>query len=318
MPVSIVIPAYNASRFIRECLDSVIAQTLDDWEAVVVDDGSTDDTGAIVTAYSAREPRIRLVSKVNGGLSDARNYGVGHARGEWVTFLDSDDCLLPRALEALTGGIDGETDAINARLVNGRSFRADSPAGRIPPATTVPVDNVLEGMLYQTHGIHSACGKLFRRSILIENPFVKGIMYEDMEFCLRVYPTLRRVKEVDYPVYFYRRNPSSFIHTFSPARLDALKVMRDTERRYASLYPALLPAVRDRRMSACFNALGLLSVYDKEGNYNSVADECLAVIREYRRASLFNPKVRLKNKIGILVSYSGKTVMRAVMRMIFR
>lgn len=87
--VSIVIPAYNAAPFLRECLDSVRAQSFTDWEAVVVDDGSTDSTPDITQAYADADSRFRLLRKPNGGLSSARNHGVAHSTGEWVTFLDS-------------------------------------------------------------------------------------------------------------------------------------------------------------------------------------------------------------------------------------
>lgn len=94
--VSVVIPAYNAAWCIRRAIDSVLAQTFRDFEVLVVDDGSTDDTAQVLRSYS---PAVMVVRKVNGGLSSARNAGIINARGELVAFLDADDCWLPTKLE---------------------------------------------------------------------------------------------------------------------------------------------------------------------------------------------------------------------------
>jgi len=98
--VSVIIPAYNAQAFLRATLDSVLKQTYDNLEVVVVDDGSTDDTAAIAQAYAGRDGRLRLVSKVNGGVSSARNAGIAEARGDYVAFLDADDVWHPEKIAA--------------------------------------------------------------------------------------------------------------------------------------------------------------------------------------------------------------------------
>ncbi|MSV36157.1 MAG: glycosyltransferase [Bryobacterales bacterium] len=102
MNVSIIIPAYNAAGTIAETLESVVSQTFQDWEAIVVDDGSTDATADIAGAFVARDTRIRMVRQANGGEAAARNTGVSHTRHEWLVFLDSDDWISPLHLEKLT------------------------------------------------------------------------------------------------------------------------------------------------------------------------------------------------------------------------
>ncbi len=98
--VSVIIPAYNAQAFLRATLDSVLAQTYDRLEVIVVDDGSTDDTGAVVAAVKATDPRVRLITKTNGGVSSARNAGIAAARGDYVAFLDADDIWHPEKIAA--------------------------------------------------------------------------------------------------------------------------------------------------------------------------------------------------------------------------
>ena len=117
--VSIIIPAYNAAGTIAETLESVVSQTFQDWEAIVVDDGSTDATADIAGAFVARDPRIRMVRQANGGEAAARNTGVSNARHEWLVFLDSDDWISPLHLEKLTAELKAhpELDAVHCGSV---------------------------------------------------------------------------------------------------------------------------------------------------------------------------------------------------------
>ena len=95
---SIVIPVYNVASYLRECLDSVLAQTFADWEAICVDDGSTDGSGAILDEYAAKDGRFKVIHQTNSGVSAARNAGLKFIRGDWFLFLDADDMLRPQAL----------------------------------------------------------------------------------------------------------------------------------------------------------------------------------------------------------------------------
>ncbi|HUU35215.1 MAG TPA: glycosyltransferase family 2 protein, partial [Vicinamibacterales bacterium] len=103
MDVSVIVPAYNAAATIAETLQSVCSQSLGTWEVVVVNDGSTDDTGAIARAFALGDQRIRVVDQRNGGEAAARNSGVRRAQHPWLLCLDSDDWIAPRHLEMMTG-----------------------------------------------------------------------------------------------------------------------------------------------------------------------------------------------------------------------
>ena len=93
MKLAILIPVYNAEKYLRECLDSVLAQTFPDWEAICVDDGSTDGSGAILDEYAAKDGRFRVIHQKNAGVSAARNAALDVAKGEWVCFVDADDVI---------------------------------------------------------------------------------------------------------------------------------------------------------------------------------------------------------------------------------
>ena len=99
--VSVIVAAYNAGSYIARCLDSIAGQTFKDFDVIIVDDGSTDDSGTICAGYTQKDPRFRVITKENGGVSSARNSGLEQVHGKWVTFVDADDILPENALEIL-------------------------------------------------------------------------------------------------------------------------------------------------------------------------------------------------------------------------
>ena len=99
--VSIIIPIYNVEKYLKCCLDSILVQTFQDWEAIFVDDGSKDSSGIICDEYAAKDARVRVIHKENGGLSSARNAGLAIASGDWIMHLDGDDWIEPDMLERL-------------------------------------------------------------------------------------------------------------------------------------------------------------------------------------------------------------------------
>ena len=99
--ISVIVPVYNTEKYLRRCIDSVLAQTYQDFELLLIDDGSKDSSGAICDEYAEKDTRVRVFHKENGGVSSARNLGLDNAKGEWVTFIDSDDYFLPKGLTVL-------------------------------------------------------------------------------------------------------------------------------------------------------------------------------------------------------------------------
>lgn len=99
--ISVIVPVYNTEQYLHRCIDSILGQTFTDFELLLVDDGSKDNSGAICDEYAARDPRIRVFHKPNGGVSSARNVGLDNARGEWIAFIDSDDWVEPSYLSVL-------------------------------------------------------------------------------------------------------------------------------------------------------------------------------------------------------------------------
>lgn len=181
--ISVVIPLYNKEKSIEQSLRSVLSQSYDDFEIVIVDDGSTDDSVAVVEAMN--DPRIRLIKQENGGPSKARNTGVKNAKGEWILFIDADDDLLPGAIEYLAQKIKEhmEIDMFLGEVIinNGKSeyLVKKYKEGFI----SNPFKAHVLGRLYQCSGT-----TVYRKSIVEKYPFDERVRrYEDLQRIFKLY-----------------------------------------------------------------------------------------------------------------------------------
>ena len=117
MRISVIIPVYNTEQYLSRCLDSILSQSFDDFELLLIDDGSTDSSGAICDSYAEKDSRVRVFHKENGGVSSARNLGLDNAKGEWIYFVDSDDEVLPDGLLTMVNCISEEVDVVMGGFV---------------------------------------------------------------------------------------------------------------------------------------------------------------------------------------------------------
>ncbi len=203
---SIIIPIYNVMPYIRECLDSVLAQTFSDWEAVCVDDGSTDDSGIILDEYAAKDKRFVVIHQPNTGVSVARNTAMKVANGEWVTFLDGDDKIDPGRLQALSAiismreGIDWIHETRNATNINGTRLAVESECEYVTSSVLLDGWRVLkENALL--------CLNTYKRANIASVQFPPGVRYaEDDIFELRCLSNCKCLAVVGYCGYWYRVN----------------------------------------------------------------------------------------------------------------
>ncbi|MBR3922421.1 MAG: glycosyltransferase [Kiritimatiellae bacterium] len=203
---SIIIPVYNVAPYLRECLDSVLVQTLADWEAICVDDGSTDGSGAILDEYAEKDNRMKVIHQKNNGVSAARNVAMDIAAGEWITFLDSDDRIDPFRLQTLYAiarnnvGVDWihETKhAANTRLVHlevESSFDLVSDDVFLAGWSMLKQDALLVLNTY-------------KRICIADIRFPEGVRYaEDDIFELRCVPHCKGLAVAGYCGYWYRND----------------------------------------------------------------------------------------------------------------
>lgn len=210
LPVSIIVPVYNVANYLIECVDSILGQTFSDFELILVNDGSTDKSLDICRKYEAKDSRIRVVDKQNGGVSSARNAGIDRAKGEYITFVDSDDLIKIDYLENLVNALNIDTDLVQSGIIF-----FDNASGREIGQEELPVHNKLfrnapgDCLLIATMPlITSPVSKLYRTSILRENDirFDESFSYgEDRDFNLKYLGVVQSVRSIGYKGYLYRK-----------------------------------------------------------------------------------------------------------------
>lgn len=312
--ISVIIPAYNAEKYLAECLESVKNQTFSDFEVIIVNDASTDSTAEIAQSFAAQDPRFNLLHLSHTmGPSASRNAGVEKASGEYLVFQDSDDCLYPQALEFMVKTL-SDCDVEIARIDFVRkSIFSPEVFNEISPVV-FDISQALELTLFQKNKMNSICGMLIRKDFVVKaGGFREGIWYEDLDAFYRFFEQADRIAFIPLPLYFYRLNLESFITTWSPGRLDVLDVTDRIVNHFKTHHPELLHAALDRRFSAHFNILTLLLKYKIDDPTN--LNRCLSVIKEGRKRALTDPKVRFKNKIGALASFGGLPTLKVLSRL---
>lgn len=209
--ISVIVPVYNSARYLRECLNSVLAQTFTDWEVIAVDDGSTDGSGGILDEYAKADSRFHITHKQNEGVSAARNDALGLVSGQWVTFLDSDDLLAPDWMEQATHGMHDGVDLIHQRYCCGEN----TPPNNFGESNDC-VFRYLDGReaAIWTWRVLSHKGFIwlcfFRREIALSRNFRLNLDYkEDSIWLTEISPLIRKVCENSFCGYFYRITPKS-------------------------------------------------------------------------------------------------------------
>lgn len=226
--LSIIMPVYNVERYLREAVDSVIAQTFTDWELILVDDGSTDSSPAICDKYAESDSRIKVIHQQNGGLSAARNSGLRASTGHIIGFVDSDDWIDDRMYEKMMNAMEStQADMV----LCGYSFEWQN---RTKVKRPMPTDSLLDyhqamRALFENRAIESySWDKIYRRKI-ITSEYPVGRNYEDLAVMHKWMNNIQRLCVLDEPLYHYRMRRSGIVYTPSvQTRIDKLNA--DIER----------------------------------------------------------------------------------------
>ncbi|MBP3880125.1 MAG: glycosyltransferase [Lachnospiraceae bacterium] len=255
--VSVIIPVYKVEKYLSECIGSVINQTFSNLQILLVDDGSPDLCGQICDGYAKKDPRILVIHKENGGLSDARNAGMKKAAGEFIYFLDSDDWIEPDTIERLMEA-QRRTDA---DLVFA-GFRYTYPDREDRAADAFDGEHLLtnfEAMQALADGSIQtfAWGKLVRSEIAKRYPFPVGKLFEDHFWTHRVLGDVEKVLHVPGEFVHYRQREDSISYSFDLRRLDVLLGWYCRIRFFEERYPELAPRYK-RRVAGDFVNLAWL------------------------------------------------------------
>ena len=225
--VSVIVPVYKAEQYLHQCIDSILSQSFTDWELILVDDGSPDRSGAICDEYAQKDTRIQVIHKENGGVSSARNVALGRITGEWLTFVDSDDCLYPNALQRwFEVAEQNNLDLIQCY------FNREYKEGQVEGEAT----EVLTAAQYADSENYLTCawGTLFKTSIVEEHILrfdEKVRLGEDQIFLLNYMQLCTRIQRIGDVLYFYRNNEQSAVNNPKPEyEMTSVKAFKELKR----------------------------------------------------------------------------------------
>lgn len=227
---SIIIPIYKVEAYLRECVDSVLAQSFTDFEVILVDDGSPDACPAICDSYAAADTRVRTIHKPNGGLSDARNAGLNQARGSYIIFLDSDDWWDDvDALQQIKDAIQCHKVDIVIYGLKKYSIEQNKYYCERGISADCGIQNFTTCQAIEQNRFNaSACDKAVKASIIKDNnlAFIKGQLSEDIEWCINLLKHTNSVTIIPSNFYIYRQNPNSISHNIKRKNIsDILEVI---------------------------------------------------------------------------------------------
>lgn len=206
--ISVVVPVYNVERYLHRCLDSICGQSYQNLEIIVVNDGSTDDSLSICQAYAAKDKRIKVISKHNGGLSTARNSGIEASSGEYIAFVDSDDFISIHYLERLYAAIQ-ETGCLIAQCgIQPFSKVEECTSGNVGEGGCQIIPKMEFLQRINQSGFCTACNKLYEKSLFDTIRFPEGRIHEDMATTFKIVDLCETVACVNEKLYYYFSNPT--------------------------------------------------------------------------------------------------------------
>ena len=223
MNISVVIPVYNVEDYLHYAIDSLVNQTHKNFEVLLINDGSTDNSGKLCDKYAQEYDWIRVFHKENGGLSDARNYGVLKATNEWIFFLDPDDYIEPFTFELLTLIQEKyQADLISTKVQTTNEYeKYFAEQFNLESSQRVTKEEALELMLEDKVATVSACAKLYKKQILEMRPFPIGKIYEDFFVVAEHLRLAEQIVISPVVTYHYYRRPGSIVQSqFTDKRFD--------------------------------------------------------------------------------------------------
>ena len=289
--ISVIIPVYNAGTYIKRAVDSAALQDFHSFEIILVDDGSTDKSGELCDSFAEKDPKISVFHQENRGVCAARNKGLDNARGEFVTFLDADDELMPGALSLMYGQAEKSGCDVFIGQKMGIELNGSHTTFKFPEAHCVWTGTEgLERSLDDHPALYSSCGKLYRRSAVGDVRFAEGKrIHEDSFFlfeCMLRKPVVVVLDECVFKVHY--TPVSSSRGKYSDKYFDMLYFCEKKQEHIRSLYPEFANKIPNLKLKVNMAMLHSLS-NQVSFKYLKQELECISIIRANKNS--FSPAI---------------------------
>ena len=303
--ISVIIPVYNVGKYLKRCIDSIIQQNYDNLEIILVDDGSSDNSGKICDEYVVIDKRIIVIHKSNGGLSDARNKGLDICTGEYISFVDSDDWIEKDFYKFAVNNL-GENDLLifDYYLTDGKNKKCINTLSKSRKLTVEECLLELSKANIQSY----AWNKLYKRELFLSIRFPKGRNYEDQAIMHLIMHNCNRIKYFNKAFYNYYQNQNSITHTVN------LKNYRDF------LYVNILrgrflkknyPEIYEYHLSTIYAAIAKLCwLYHNDEKYKSRYEFLRKFILARLKANWFNSKISYRSKVKMFLCFFDLNIIK--------
>lgn len=311
--ISVIVPVYNVENYLDKCIDSLLSQTYQNLQIILVDDGSKDCSGRMCDDWAKKDSRIQVIHQENRGLSGARNTGIAAATGEFIMFVDSDDVLSPDLCKTLYDIIDGAQISI----CNPVHIFPDIPwhFTSSDHVTSFDTQEAIRTMWYQTSFLPSAWGKLFRRALFENHRFTEGRLFEDIDLMHEIFWEATTIRYCDACLYGYVHRENSITTTaFGTRDLDILLVAEKLTA-FVSDKPQLQHAARAYTVTA---ALRVYLNAPKTSQFHAAREQAQHLIQLHGRAVKKDPNIRNKNRLALQLYFTCKPLMHIAYRFINR
>ena len=222
--ISIIVPVYNVEKYLERCVRSILTQSFSDFELILVDDGSLDNSGILCDQYAQKDSRVKVVHQDNAGLSAARNTGIDWAiqnsTSEWLTFIDSDDWVYSDYLRLLlNNALSFKADLVCCDFIRTKGDTPEIDKGNLKGKVVDAEDFYINNNVVAT----VAVGKLYNKKNFMNIRYPIGKLHEDEYTTYKVLFNVNKVVYIDLPMYFYYQNPNSIMQSsWNPKRLDVI------------------------------------------------------------------------------------------------
>ena len=276
--ISVIVPVYNVKEYLGQCVNSIINQTYENLEIILVNDGSTDGSAGMCNYYAENDRRVTVIHKDNGGLSDARNIGVEVANSDFITFVDSDDYVGENYINDMVKEIDNEIDIVISMTV------------KFYDKIIVPEDKnhmilfnseeALSDMLYRKNIPIYVNAKLYRKILFHNISFPKGQIYEDLSIMHLLIHKARKIAYIENYNYYYRQRKGSIINSeFLNDKMIQIKECKKLVDFIEREYPAIRNAAYSKSFIVALNLYRTIPLSDR---YRTNRHEALQIVKKYK------------------------------------
>lgn len=305
MQLSIVVPVYNVEKYISKCVQSIVEQTNKDFELILVDDGSTDASGAICDRYARKYGFIKTYHIANSGPGGARNYGVKKALGDYVFFVDSDDYIAKATVDILYC-INKKTEAdivvLSEEILTENEKCVEKHINVIEATEKIEEytnEQAIALLGYVEKMLSAPWGKLIKKNILINRPFSEKVIYEDYEVAYQIFDLANKVIYVPLKLYYYVQRNGSIMHSkWNSQRERVITISKAFMKFVSENYPHIYPAAVHRY----FFSLNEMCVFAMpEKNYAELTKDARMYAKGIKRVLLSDKKVNTSKKIRYMI-----------------